>query len=189
MAKISTVAALATVAVVVAGAGVGAYYLAKRRCACRIRNPTKWRFASVIPEPPEGYEPRWESVRDMALERCRHNPEVMTFPQAVQCALATAYPEGMPWRDPETWTSWMADAVTLVQADIAQAASRDGGDPRGWEVALWLSGGSLVEAYRQHGYAPASAARLAAQALYPAKDWTHPDPWQTELVAALEEGP
>lgn len=188
MAEISTGAALATAAVVVAGVGVGAYFVAKRRCACRIKsNPATWRRVAVVSEPPEGYDTRWERLRDQALERCQADPVVVTFPQAVRCALSVAFPEGQPWRDPDMWSPWMTDAAAIVRLDLAQAMSRDGRAPRGWEVRVWLRGAQTYKQYLDAGYDPEDAGHIAAQALYPRADWSSPKPWQRQLVTALQE--
>ncbi len=199
MARLSRVGVAALVTATVAAAGVGAYVWSRRRCSAAAgpRRP-RGRAASPAPSsqqrapaPPEGYEARWEALREAALESCRRDPDVMTWAQAVTCALNHAYPEAAPWTDPGIWSTWMQSAAALVEADLAAAASRDGQSPRAWEVVVWLRGHRELAVCRSEGVAgriPDLAARCVAFRLYPRMDWKSPsDQWQLDMLAALSQ--
>lgn len=193
-----TVAALATATVALAG--VGAYAWSRSRCSASQPSRARERRANPAPAaapapqqrvsaPPEGYEARWEALRAEALDDCRSDPDVMTWAQAVTCALNRAYPEAAPWIDPGIWSGWMQRAAALVESDLAAAASRDGQSPRAWEVVVWLRGHRELAVCRNEsvvGQIPDLAARCVAYRLYPRIDWQSPcDQWQLDMLAAL----
>ncbi len=107
--------------------------------------------------------------------------DVNSFPQALTCALNTAYPEAAPWTEPVVWTPWMREAAQMVEDDILGSAG-GGVVARGWQVRAWLSG---PQALAECGPQADHPALCAAQSLYPSADWADPMPWQAELVNHL----
>ena len=191
MARLSPVGVAALATVTLAAAGAAAYAWSRRGCAARAPrpNPVPGTQQRVQP-PPEGYEARWEALREAALDTCRRDPDVMTWAQAVTCALNRAYPEASPWTSPAIWSGWMQSAAALVEADLGAAASRDGQSPRAWEVVVWLRGERELAVCRNSvaGRIPDLAARCVAYRLYPRMDWQSPrDQWQLDMLAALAQ--
>jgi len=120
-------------------------------------------------EPDEGYESRWSSRRNHAIRRCKMDPAVLTWPQAVTCALTYAYPEAGPWDDPSAWPPWMAEASALVDTDLqaAVAAMFPGTIPNGWQAQLWLRGAREAVRCKQSTPDLPSAAACVGAAIYP----------------------
>lgn len=116
----------------------------------------------------------------------------MTWPQAVTCALTSAFPEAAPWTDPVSRGGWIADAAELVQADLATSVQEmfGGGDPSGWQALLWLRGSREIRACRDLTPTDFSAIEICvAQALYPEVGTWPPKAtgpaWKLEFYSAL----
>lgn len=146
----------------------------------------------IAPEPAEGYESRWLARRARASRRCRQDPGVMTWPQAVTCALTSAFPEAAPWTDPASAGGWISAAAAMVEADLAGSVQQSFGAPKanGWQAMLWIRGPREVERCRATMTDPREIQACVAQALYPGSQWPPgPDaaPWRAEFWDATRD--
>ena len=134
------------------------------------------RAQRLAPEPPEGYEGRWAAARTRAVRRCRLDPAVLTWTQALQCALDAAYPEAAPWTDPSLGEPWMADAATLVERSMMAEVAHtfDAQAAQGWQAMLWLRAereihdGNLITGAAN---TPDAVLTRIARSIYPSQIW------------------
>lgn len=143
-------------------------------------------------EPAEGYESRWASQRARAIRRCKQDVSVRTWPQAVTCALNSAFPEAAPWSDPSVGDPWMLAAADLVESDLTAAieAMFPGTTPTGWQAVLWIRGPREIAACRETLTKPAEITVCAALAIYPTMTWPPPagsPAWMQEFWLALRK--
>jgi hypothetical protein len=134
------------------------------------------RAQRLAPEPPEGFEARWAAARTRALRRCRLDPAVLTWAQAVSCALNTAYPEAAPWTDPALGEAWMGDAAGLVERSMTDEVKRifSTPTPQGWQAMLWLRAEREIHdsnLMSDSPRTPSDTLRRIATSLYPAQPW------------------
>lgn len=142
----------------------------------------------TAPEPEEGYEARWQARRAQALRSCRQNPQIQTWPQAVTCALQTAFPEAAPWTDPAGSEGWIADAAAYVEADMVTAvAERFGVDePTSWQATLWIRGPREIQRCRTEVSKIAEIQLCVASTLFPNETWPSTQAgWQASAWKAI----
>jgi len=130
---------------------------------------------AVAVEPEESWEVRWEQRSRDAVSTCRRDDDVMSWPQAVTCALEMSFPESGPWTDPATWESWQRDAAIRVESDLRERVAQEYGtqDPSGWQGLLWLMSGRVARDCLEK-LPTIDAPRLAvciANSIYPNETW------------------
>lgn len=149
----------------------------------------------VAAEPAEGFGSRWLARRARAIRRCRAEPKVRTWPQAVSCALDVAFPEAAPWVDPQIGDVWMQEAASLVESTLGSAVAAEYGEvvPQGWQAMLWLRGEREIRACsKAYVRSVVSLVACAAKRIYPQYRWPPGEPaepwindfWQSYLQIA-----
>ncbi len=145
------------------------------------------------PEPTEGYVARWYARRDQAVRNCRLDDEVLTWSQALACALNQAYPEASPWTDVEVRTPWMEAAADLVENDLLAIAGQGDPSPPVWRVLFWLRGDREILSCRTEllSTSPNLLAPCVAGTIFPSERWPPVGPaangWQQQFYNAVRQ--
>lgn len=132
------------------------------------------RAQKIVNEPDEGFTARWIARRQKAIRRCKTDPQILTWPQAVSCALNVAYPEAAPWIDPRIGDDWMQEAAALVEIALNDAIAQSYGSaaPQAWQAMLWIRGERELRRCVEQGVRGKNAILIcAAQAMYPSYPW------------------